>query len=89
MCIWRCTLLVSALRKQRQVDLCEFKSNLVYKASLRSARAAKQTKAAVAIVPPPKAAAAAAIAATKQHLVRIIRNKKEEFSKKNQTKNKN
>ena len=70
------------------MDLCEFKSNLVYKASLRSARAAKQTKAAVAIATQPKSAVAVAVAA-RQHMLRIIRNKKEKFSKKNETKKKN
>ena len=27
---WWCTLLISAHRKQRQVDLCEFKATLIY-----------------------------------------------------------
>jgi hypothetical protein len=69
-----------------------FQVQPVYKVFSRSARAArwdpfwrKQTKAAVAIATPPKAAAAAA---TQLHLVRIIRNKKEKFSKKNETKSK-
>ena len=31
---WWCTPLIPALRRQRQVDLCEFKANLVYKLSI-------------------------------------------------------
>jgi hypothetical protein len=34
-----CTPLISALRKQRQVDLCEFETNLIYMVSFRTARA--------------------------------------------------
>ena len=34
--------LISALGRQRQVDLCEFKSSLVYKASSRIARATQR-----------------------------------------------
>jgi hypothetical protein len=33
------TTLIPALGRQRQVDLCEFKANLVYKASSRIAKA--------------------------------------------------
>ena len=47
-----------------------------------------KTKAAVAIATQPKSAVAVAVAA-RQHMLRIIRNKKEKFSKKNETKNKN
>ena len=36
-----CTPLILALR-QRQVDFCEFKTSLVYKASSRTARAVTQ-----------------------------------------------
>jgi hypothetical protein len=28
---WWCTPLISALRRQRQEDLCEFKASLIYK----------------------------------------------------------
>ena len=31
-----CTLLISALRSQKQVDLCEFKASLVYRVSSRT-----------------------------------------------------
>lgn len=34
---WQHTPLISALRKQRQFDLCEFEANLVYKVSSRTA----------------------------------------------------
>jgi hypothetical protein len=34
--------LIPALRKQRQVDLCEFKASLVYRASFRTARATQK-----------------------------------------------
>ena len=33
--------LISALRRERQVDLCEFKASLVYKMSSRTARTQK------------------------------------------------
>jgi hypothetical protein len=33
---------IPTLRRQRQADLCEFKANLVYKASSRIARAVTQ-----------------------------------------------
>jgi hypothetical protein len=33
-----CTPLVPALRRQRQVDLCEFKVNLVYRGSSKITR---------------------------------------------------
>jgi hypothetical protein len=36
--------LISALRRQRQVDLCEFKASLVYKEFFRTARAVTQRK---------------------------------------------
>ena len=35
---WQHTPLVPALRRQRQVDLCEIKASLVYRASLRTVR---------------------------------------------------
>jgi hypothetical protein len=35
--------LVPALRRQRQVALCEFKASLVYKASFRTARTTKRS----------------------------------------------
>jgi hypothetical protein len=35
-------LLISAFRRQRQAELCEFKVNLVYKMSSRTARATKR-----------------------------------------------
>lgn len=35
----QCTPLVSAHRRQSQADLCEFKANLVYKVSSRTAKA--------------------------------------------------
>ena len=34
--------MIPALRRQRQVDLCEFEASLVYKASSRTARAVTQ-----------------------------------------------
>lgn len=34
--------LVPALRKQRQVDLCEFEASLVYKVSSRTAKATQR-----------------------------------------------
>ena len=34
---WCCTPLIPALGKQRQADICEFKVNLVYKVSSRTA----------------------------------------------------
>jgi hypothetical protein len=34
--------LIPAHRRQRQVDLCEFKANLVYRASFRTARATQR-----------------------------------------------
>ena len=34
---WQHTPLIPALGRQRQVDFCEFKANLVYKASSRTA----------------------------------------------------
>ena len=36
--MWWCTSLIPALRRQRQMDLCEFKTNLVNRASSRTAR---------------------------------------------------
>ena len=36
---WWCTLLIPALRRQRQVDLCKFEASLIYKASFRTVRA--------------------------------------------------
>jgi hypothetical protein len=35
---WWCTPLIPALRRQRQVDLCEFQAILVYRESSRTAR---------------------------------------------------
>jgi hypothetical protein len=35
--LW-CIPLIPALRRERQVDLCEFKASLVYKASPRTAK---------------------------------------------------
>jgi hypothetical protein len=34
--------LIPAFRRQRQVDLCEFKASLVYRASSRTARATQR-----------------------------------------------
>ena len=34
--------LIPALRKQRQVDLCQFEANLVYKASSRTYKATQR-----------------------------------------------
>jgi len=39
---WWCKLLIPALRRQRQVDLCEFKASLVYRVSSRTGRAAQR-----------------------------------------------
>jgi hypothetical protein len=39
--LW-CTPLISTLRRQSQVDLCEFKASLVYKASSKTVRAVTQ-----------------------------------------------
>jgi hypothetical protein len=36
---WWCTSSVPALRRQRQVDFCEFQDGLAYKESSRKARA--------------------------------------------------
>jgi len=36
---WCHTPLIPALRRQRQVELCEFEASLLYKASSRTARA--------------------------------------------------
>ena len=33
---WWCTPLIPALRRQRQVDLCEFEASLVYRARSRA-----------------------------------------------------
>ena len=33
---WRCTPLIPALRRQRQVDVCESEASLVYRASSRT-----------------------------------------------------
>ena len=43
---WWCMPLILALRRQRQVGLCEFKASLVYRVSSRKARATclKKTK---------------------------------------------
>jgi hypothetical protein len=38
----RCTPLIPALRRQRQVDLCEFEASLVYKVSTRTAMATQR-----------------------------------------------
>jgi hypothetical protein len=35
-------LLIPALGRQRQVDLCEFKASLVYRVSVRTVRAAQR-----------------------------------------------
>jgi hypothetical protein len=35
-------LLILGLRKQRQVDFCEFEANLVYRASSRTAKATER-----------------------------------------------
>ena len=40
--LWWSMPLIPALGRQRQVDLCEFKSNLVYRVSSRTARAVTQ-----------------------------------------------
>ena len=37
-----CTPLIPTLRRQRQADLCKFKTSLVYRASSRTARAVTQ-----------------------------------------------
>ena len=37
-------LLIPALPRQRQVDLCEFKASLGYRASFRTARAVRKKK---------------------------------------------
>ena len=36
---WWCMLLIPALQRERQVNLCEFKDSLVYRANFRAARA--------------------------------------------------
>ena len=36
--MWRRTPFILALRRQRQVEICEFKANLGYKISSRTAR---------------------------------------------------
>jgi hypothetical protein len=38
---WWCMPLITALRRQRQVELCEFKASLVYIVSSRPTRATK------------------------------------------------
>ena len=40
---WRCTPLIPALRKQKQVDLCEFEASLVYRMSPRTVMATQRT----------------------------------------------
>ena len=40
--MWWHTSLIPALGRQRQTDLCEFKTSLVYRASMRTARAFTQ-----------------------------------------------
>ena len=40
---WWCTPLIPALSKQRKVDLCEFETSLVYRASSRTARATQRS----------------------------------------------
>ena len=35
---WWCTPLILVLRRQKQVDLCEFKASLVYRVSSRTVR---------------------------------------------------
>jgi hypothetical protein len=37
--LWRYITLIPALKRQWQMDLCEFKTSLVYRASFRTARA--------------------------------------------------
>ena len=41
--VWLCRPLIPALRRQRQVDLCDFKASLVYIASSRQVRTTQQT----------------------------------------------
>jgi hypothetical protein len=40
--VWWYIPLIPALQRQRQVDLCDFKANLVYKVSSRTAKAITQ-----------------------------------------------
>ena len=40
--LWWPTALIPAFRRQRQVDLCEFKANLVYIVSSRTAGATQR-----------------------------------------------
>jgi hypothetical protein len=39
---WWCSLLIPALGRQTQVDLCELEASLVYRESFRTARAAQR-----------------------------------------------
>ena len=50
---WWCTLLISALWRQRQVNRCEFKASLVYRVSSRTA-GATQKDPVLKHPPPPK-----------------------------------
>ena len=40
--MWWCIPLIPELQRQRQVDLCEFETSLVYRASSRIARATQK-----------------------------------------------